>query len=48
MHRFAASKVVHEFTLPAYRLVVNGGDYRDFPQLHFHLISDTLGLNTEN
>ena len=22
-----------------YRLVVNGGDYQDFPQLHFHLIS---------
>jgi histidine triad (HIT) family protein len=23
-----------------YRLVVNGGNYQDFPQLHFHLISD--------
>lgn len=23
-----------------YRLVVNGGDYQDFPYLHFHLISD--------
>jgi histidine triad (HIT) family protein len=23
-----------------YRLVVNGGRYQDFPQLHFHLISD--------
>ncbi|MCJ7536860.1 MAG: HIT domain-containing protein [Anaerolineales bacterium] len=22
-----------------YRLVVNGGDFQDFPQLHFHLIS---------
>jgi diadenosine tetraphosphate (Ap4A) HIT family hydrolase len=22
-----------------YRLVVNGGDYQEFPQLHFHLIS---------
>ncbi len=22
-----------------YRLVVNGGDYQDFPQLHFHFIS---------
>jgi histidine triad (HIT) family protein len=22
-----------------YRLVVNGGKYQDFPQLHFHLIS---------
>ena len=22
-----------------YRVVVNGGSYQDFPQLHFHLIS---------
>lgn len=22
-----------------YRLVVNGGKYQEFPQLHFHLIS---------
>jgi histidine triad (HIT) family protein len=22
-----------------YRLVLNGGDYQEFPQLHFHLIS---------
>lgn len=32
--------VVDEFQLSAYRLVVNGGDYQDFPQLHFHLISE--------
>ena len=32
--------LVSEFRLPAYRLIVNGGDYQDFPQLHFHLISD--------
>jgi histidine triad (HIT) family protein len=32
--------LVDEFRLPAYRLIVNGGDYQDFPQLHFHLISD--------
>lgn len=32
--------LVAEFRLPAYRLIVNGGDYQDFPQLHFHLISD--------
>jgi histidine triad (HIT) family protein len=31
--------IVHEFQLPAYRLIVNGGEYQDFPQLHFHLIS---------
>ena len=29
-----------EFQLSAYRLIVNGGDYQEFPQLHFHLISD--------
>ncbi len=32
--------LVNEFRLPAYRLIVNGGEYQDFPQLHFHLISD--------
>ena len=32
--------LVDEFRLSAYRLVVNGGEYQDFPQLHFHLISD--------
>jgi histidine triad (HIT) family protein len=32
--------LVDEFQLPAYRLIVNGGEVQDFPQLHFHLISD--------
>jgi len=32
--------LVNEFQLPAYRLIVNGGEYQDFPHLHFHLISD--------
>jgi histidine triad (HIT) family protein len=32
-------KLVEEFQLPAYRLIVNGGQYQDFPQLHFHLVS---------
>jgi histidine triad (HIT) family protein len=32
--------LVNEFHLSGYRLIVNGGDYQDFPQLHFHLISD--------
>ena len=32
--------LVKKFQLPAYRLVVNGGEYQDFPQLHFHLISE--------
>lgn len=31
--------LVVEFQLPAYRLIVNGGEYQDFPHLHFHLIS---------
>ena len=31
--------VVDEFQLTAYRLIVNGGEFQDFPQLHFHLIS---------
>ena len=35
--------LVDEFQLSAYRLVVNGGDYQDFPQLHFHLISEVEG-----
>lgn len=34
--------LVAEFQLPAYRLVVNDGEYQDFPHLHFHLISDSL------
>jgi histidine triad (HIT) family protein len=32
--------LLDEFRLPAYRLIVNGGDYQDFPQLHFHLVSN--------
>ncbi len=39
--------LVEEFQLPAYRLVVNGGDYQDFPQLHFHLIGDVQRSNVE-
>ncbi|NOH01218.1 MAG: HIT domain-containing protein [Chloroflexi bacterium] len=31
--------LVKEFDLKAYRLIVNGGEYQDFPHLHFHLIS---------
>jgi histidine triad (HIT) family protein len=36
----AVKSLVDEFKLPAYRLVVNGGEFQDVPQLHFHLISD--------
>lgn len=34
-------KLVEELGLQdrGYRLVVNGGEYQEFPQLHFHLIS---------
>lgn len=28
-----------DLTQPGYRLIVNGGEYQDVPQLHFHLIS---------
>jgi histidine triad (HIT) family protein len=33
--------LVEEFNLldRGYRLIVNGGEYQEFPQLHFHLIS---------
>lgn len=32
--------LVKEFDLKAYRLIVNGGEYQDFPHLHFHLVSN--------
>jgi histidine triad (HIT) family protein len=32
--------LVEEFHLSAYRLIVNGGEHQDFPQLHFHLVAD--------
>ena len=35
-----AQSLVDEFQLKAYRLIVNGGEYQDFPHLHFHLISE--------
>ena len=35
----AVQSLVSEYNLSAYRLIVNGGGYQDFPQLHFHLIS---------
>lgn len=28
-----------DLTTSGYRLIVNGGEYQDVPQLHFHLIS---------
>ena len=35
--------LVQEHQLPAYRLIVNGGEFQEFPQLHFHLISNVEG-----
>lgn len=35
--------LVDDFQLPDYRLVVNGGEFQDFPQLHFHLVSNHVG-----
>lgn len=37
----AVRSLVEELNLQerGYRLVVNGGEYQDFPQLHFHLLS---------
>jgi histidine triad (HIT) family protein len=38
--------LVNEYHLSAYRLIVNGGEYQEFPHLHFHLISGpTLPLS---
>ncbi len=34
--------LVEQFHLSGYRLIVNGGDYQEFPQLHFHLVSDDV------
>ena len=39
----AVQSLVEEYHLSAYRLIVNGGEYQDFPQLHFHLVSDVVG-----
>jgi histidine triad (HIT) family protein len=36
----AVQSLVAEYNLSAYRLIVNGGEYQEFPQLHFHLISE--------
>ena len=40
--------LVDEFQLPAYRLIVNGGDFQDFPQLHFHLVSNHVAGTRHN
>jgi histidine triad (HIT) family protein len=37
--------LVDEYHLTAYRLIVNGGEYQEFPHLHFHLISNVESCN---
>jgi histidine triad (HIT) family protein len=32
--------LVTEYHLTAYRMIVNGGEYQEFPHLHFHLVSE--------
>jgi len=36
----SVQSLVTEQHMTAYRLIVNGGEYQEFPHLHFHLISD--------
>jgi histidine triad (HIT) family protein len=36
----AVQSLVEEYHVPSYRLIVNGGEYQEFPHLHFHLISE--------
>ena len=38
--------LVDEFHLSAYRLIVNGGDFQEFPHLHFHLISPAASVTS--
>jgi histidine triad (HIT) family protein len=43
----AVQSIVSEYHLSAYRLIVNGGEYQQFPHLHFHLISDNERSNVQ-
>ena len=36
--------LVNEHKLPAYRLIVNGGEFQEFPQLHFHLVAQEVRI----
>ena len=33
-------RIIETIPKKGYRLIVNGGEYQDFPHLHFHLISE--------
>jgi histidine triad (HIT) family protein len=35
----AVQSLVAEHHLKSYRLIVNGGEYQEFPHLHYHLVS---------
>jgi histidine triad (HIT) family protein len=35
-------RLVAENHLSAYRLIVNGGEYQEFPHLHFHLVAEKI------
>jgi histidine triad (HIT) family protein len=38
--------LVEEFQLSSWRLIVNGGEFQEFPHLHFHLVAGgNLGEN---
>ena len=39
--------LVDEFKLPAYRLIVNGGEFQEFPQLHFHLVAQETVITVD-
>ncbi len=43
----AVATLVRRFNLEpvGYRLITNGGAYQDVPLLHFHLVSDDVGLD---
>ncbi|MGA2490376.1 MAG: HIT domain-containing protein [Anaerolineales bacterium] len=36
----SVQSIVAEYNLTAYHLIVNGGEYQEFPHLHFHLVSE--------
>lgn len=39
-----AQSLIIENHLPAYRLIVNGGEVQEFPHLHVHLVSSILDV----
>ena len=36
----SVQSIVAEYHLTAYRLILNGGEFQEFPYLHFHLVSE--------